>query len=124
VAKYIETRQQSTYEDLEKDSREEEGKRQAGDQAQFAMEVISPEKGAREAAEEGSAEGNSQGREDEKDNTKKAAGEPSAQGKATSTQDGSRSSLKDAYLGVWRFVRGANYINKDYLIENEELPSP
>ncbi|XP_031466889.1 solute carrier family 35 member D3 [Phasianus colchicus] len=124
VAKYIETRQQSTYEDLEKEGREEEGKRQAGDQALFAMEAISPEKGDREAAVEGSAEGDSQGGEDEKDSTKKAAGEPSAQGKATSTQDGSRSSLKDAYLGVWRLVRGANYIKKDYLIENEELPSP
>uniref|UniRef100_A0A8C2TB82 Solute carrier family 35 member D3 n=1 Tax=Coturnix japonica TaxID=93934 RepID=A0A8C2TB82_COTJA len=106
------------------DVEEEEGKRQAGDQALFAMEVISPEKGAREAAVEGSAEGDGQGGEDEKDSAKKTAGEPSAQGKATSTQDGSRNSLKDAYLGVWRLVRGANYIKKDYLIENEELPSP
>ncbi|XP_065592776.1 solute carrier family 35 member D3 [Cyrtonyx montezumae] len=124
VAKYIETRQQSTYEDLEKEGREEEGKRQAGDQALFAMETISPEKGAGEAAVEGSAEGDSQGGENKKDSAKSAAGEPSAQGKAIGTQEGSRSLLKDAYLGVWRLVRGANYMKKDYLIENEEVPSP
>jgi len=122
VAKYIETRRQSNYEDLEKEAGEEEGKRQAGDQALFAMEAVSPEKGTEEAAVEGSATGDSQSGEEEKDGTEKPAKGPAVQGKATGTQEVTRSSLKDAYLGVWRLVRGANYIKKDYLIENEEIP--
>ncbi|XP_054255183.1 solute carrier family 35 member D3 [Indicator indicator] len=124
VAKYIETRRQSNYEDLEEEAREEEGKRQAGDQALFAMEAISQEKGAEEAAVEGPATGNSQIREEEKDSTEKPDKGLAVQREATSTQDVNRSFLKDAYLGVWRLVRGANYIKKDYLIENEELPNP
>ncbi|CAM9894134.1 unnamed protein product [Bubo scandiacus] len=124
VAKYIETRRQSNYEDLEKEAREEEGKRQAGDQALFAMESISQEKGAEEVAVEGSATGDSQSGEEEKVGTEKPAKGPTVQGKAAGTQEVNRSSLKDAYLGVWRLVRGANYIKKDYLIENEELPNP
>ncbi|XP_068003447.1 solute carrier family 35 member D3 [Melanerpes formicivorus] len=124
VAKYIETRRQSNYEDLEEEAREEEGKRQAGDQALFAVEAISQEKGAEEAAVEGPATGSSQIREEEKDSTEKPVKRLAVQGEATSTQDVNRSSLKDAYLGVWRLVRGANYIKKDYLIENEELPNP
>ncbi|XP_074676815.1 solute carrier family 35 member D3 [Strix aluco] len=124
VAKYIETRRQSNYEDLEKEAREEEGKRQAGDQALFAMESISQEKGAEEVAVEGSATGDSQSGEEEKVGTEKPAKGPTVQGKATGTQEVNRSSLKDAYLGVWRLVRGASYIKKDYLIENEELPNP
>ncbi|NXY88225.1 S35D3 protein, partial [Alcedo cyanopectus] len=124
VAKYIETRRQSSYEDLEEEVREEEGKRQAGDQALFAMEAISQEKGAEEAAVEGSPTQDSQSREEEKAGTEKPATGLVVQGTATSAQELNRSSLKDAYLGVWRLVRGANYIKKDYLIENEELPNP
>lgn len=124
VAKYIETRQQSNYEDLEKDTREEEGKRQAGDQALFAMETVSHEKGPEEVAVEGSTMEDSRSREEEKDGTEKPAKESATRGKGTSTQEVNRSSLKDAYLGVWRLVRGANYIKKDYLIENEEVPNP
>ncbi|XP_062495651.1 solute carrier family 35 member D3 [Pezoporus occidentalis] len=123
VAKYIETRRQSNYEDLEKETREEEGKSQAGDQALFAMEAISHEKGAEEAAVEGSATGGSQSGEEE-DSTEKPAKGPVIEENTTGTQEVNRSSLKDAYLGVWRLVRGANYIKKDYLIENEELPNP
>ncbi|KAM9019353.1 solute carrier family 35 member D3 [Ara ararauna] len=123
VAKYIETRRQSNYEDLEKETREEEGKSQAGDQALFAMEAISHEKGAEEAVVEGSATGGSQSGE-EKDSTEKPTKGPVIEENATGTQEVNRSSLKDAYLGVWRLVRGANYIKKDYLIENEELPNP
>ncbi|NWQ67193.1 S35D3 protein, partial [Neopipo cinnamomea] len=124
VAKYIETRRQSNYEDLEKEAREEEGKRQAGDQALFAMEAVSQGKGAEEAPVEGSATGDSQSGEEEKDITENSAKAPVVQGKFTVTQEVNRSSLKEAYLGVWRLVRGANYIKKDYLIENEELPNP
>ncbi|XP_053920113.1 solute carrier family 35 member D3 [Cuculus canorus] len=124
VAKYFETRRQSNYEDLEKEAREEEGKRQAGDQALFAMEAISQEKGAEETAVEGSGTEDSQSSKEEKDSTKKPAKGPAVQGKTTGTQEENRSSLKDAYLGVWRLVRGASYMKKDYLIENEELPNP
>ncbi|XP_068040922.1 solute carrier family 35 member D3 [Anomalospiza imberbis] len=124
VAKYVETRRQSNYEDLEKEAREEEVKRQAGDQALFAMETISQVKGAEEAAVEGSSTGQRQSGEEEKDVTEKPAKALVVQGKSTITQEVNRSSLKEAYLGVWRLVRGANYIKKDYLIENEELPNP
>ncbi|XP_025945022.1 solute carrier family 35 member D3 [Apteryx rowi] len=125
VAKYVETRRKSNYEDLEKEAREEEEKGQAGEQALFAMEVISREKGAEEAAAPGSVSGDSQSGEEEKDGTVKPAEVPAtARGGAASAEEVNRSSLKDAYLGVWRLVRGANYIKKDYLIENEELPSP
>uniref|UniRef100_A0A8B9P6T0 molybdopterin molybdotransferase n=1 Tax=Apteryx owenii TaxID=8824 RepID=A0A8B9P6T0_APTOW len=125
VAKYVETRRKSNYEDLEKEAREEEEKGQAGEQALFAMEVISREKGAEEAAAPGSVSGDSQSGEKEKDGTVKPAEVPAtARGGAASAEEVNRSSLKDAYLGVWRLVRGANYIKKDYLIENEELPSP
>ncbi|XP_030304226.1 solute carrier family 35 member D3 [Calypte anna] len=124
VAKYIETRRQSNYEDLEKEAREEEAKRQAGDQALFQMEAISPEKGTEEAAVEGSAIGDSQSGEEEMDSAEKPAKGPAVECEATGTQEVNRSLLKDAYLGVWRLMRGANYIKKDYLIENEELPNP
>ncbi|KAM6280126.1 solute carrier family 35 member D3 [Porphyrio hochstetteri] len=124
VAKYVETRRQSNYEDLEKEAREEEGGKQAGDQGLFAMEAISQEKGAEEAAVEGSAMEDSQSREEEKDGTGKPDKGPAVQGRATGTQEVNKSSLKDTYLGVWRLVRGANYVKKDYLIENEELPNP
>ncbi|KFV88489.1 Solute carrier family 35 member D3, partial [Struthio camelus australis] len=125
VAKYVETRRKSDYEDLEKEAREEEEKRQAGDQALFAMEAISREKGAEEAAAEGPASRDSQSGEEEKDGTVKPAEVlKTARRGAASAEEVNRSSLKDAYLGVWRLVRGANYIKKDYLIENEELPSP
>ncbi|KAM9196194.1 solute carrier family 35 member D3 [Mergus octosetaceus] len=124
VAKYVETRRQSTYEDLEKEARAEEGVRQDGDQALFAMEAISQEKGAGEAAVEGSARGDSQSAGEEKGGAEEPTEAPAAQGKAAGAPEGNRSSLKDAYLGVWRLVRGANYIKKDYLIENEELQSP
>ncbi|NWT50948.1 S35D3 protein, partial [Erythrocercus mccallii] len=124
VAKYVETKRQSNYEDLEKEAREEEGKRQAGDQALFAMETISQGKGAEETMVEGSSTGQRQSGEEEKDITEKSAKALVVQGKSTITQEVNRSSLKEAYLGVWRLVRGANYIKKDYLIENEELPNP
>uniref|UniRef100_A0A8D2MVN5 Solute carrier family 35 member D3 n=1 Tax=Zonotrichia albicollis TaxID=44394 RepID=A0A8D2MVN5_ZONAL len=101
VAKYVETRRQSNYEDLEKEAREEEGKRQAGDQALFAMETISQGKGAEEAAVEGSCTGQRQSGEEEKDVTEKSATALVAQGKSTVTQEVNRSSLKEAYLGVW-----------------------
>ncbi|KFU89163.1 Solute carrier family 35 member D3, partial [Chaetura pelagica] len=126
VVKYIETRQQSKYEDLEKESSEGEVKTQAGDQELFQMEAISQEKRTEEAAVEGSAVEDSQSGGEEKAlrSTEKPAKRAVLQGRATGTQEVNRSSLKDAYLGVWRLLRGANYIKKDYLIENEELPSP
>nr|XP_009687229.1 PREDICTED: solute carrier family 35 member D3 [Struthio camelus australis] len=104
VAKYVETRRKSDYEDLEKEAREEEEKRQAGDQALFAMEAISREKGAEEAAAEGPASRDSQSGEEEKDGTVKPAEVlKTARRGAASAEEVNRSSLKDAYLGVWRF---------------------
>ncbi|XP_019404180.1 PREDICTED: solute carrier family 35 member D3, partial [Crocodylus porosus] len=124
VVKYIETRKQSNYEDLEKEAREEEEKGHIGGQPPFAMEEISQEKGTEETAVEEQAERDSESIEEQQDNTVEPAKVPTVQGEVNSTEGVNKSSLKDAYLGVWRLVRGGNYIKKDYLIENEELPSP
>ncbi|KGL83258.1 Solute carrier family 35 member D3, partial [Tinamus guttatus] len=125
VAKYVETRQKSSYEDLEKEAKEEEEKSQAGEQVMFAMEAISRAEGAEEAAVEALASGDSQSREEEERSPGKRTEAPAAaRGGDAGAEGASRSSLKDAYLGVWRLVRGAKYVKKDYLIENEELPSP
>ncbi|CAM4534445.1 solute carrier family 35 member D3 [Lepidochelys kempii] len=123
VVKYIETRRQSNYEDLEKEAREEEEKGHAGGQPPFVMEETSKEKGTEETAVKESATGNSQCIEEQKDSTVETAEVPVVH-KEARTEEVNKSSLKEAYLGVWRLVRGTNYIKKDYLIENEELPNP
>uniref|UniRef100_A0A8C8SRX7 Solute carrier family 35 member D3 n=1 Tax=Pelusios castaneus TaxID=367368 RepID=A0A8C8SRX7_9SAUR len=117
VAKYIETRRQSNYEDLEKEAREDE-KGHAEGQPPFVMEELSEKKGPEETAEEESATGNSQCA---KDKTVETSQLPTVHEEA-STEEVNKSSLKDAYLGVWRLIRGTHYMKKDYLIENEQLP--
>ncbi|CAI5770171.1 Uncharacterized protein PODLI_1B029387 [Podarcis lilfordi] len=123
VAKYMETRKQSHYEDLEKEMREEEKKECDGEQPPLVMEEISKDTEHGETPMEESANGSDQQSTEEKDSIV-------GQGNAPIVTDGgnseavTNSSLKDAYLGVWRLVRGANYMKKDYLVENEELPSP
>nr|XP_028579364.1 solute carrier family 35 member D3 [Podarcis muralis]XP_028579366.1 solute carrier family 35 member D3 [Podarcis muralis] len=123
VAKYMETRKQSHYEDLEKEMREEEKKECDGEQPPFVMEEISKDTEHGETPMGESANGSDQQSTEEKDSIV-------GQGNAPTVTDGgnsegvTNSSLKDAYLGVWRLVRGANYMKKDYLVENEELPSP
>ncbi|XP_069463755.1 solute carrier family 35 member D3 [Ambystoma mexicanum] len=126
VAKYIETKRQINYEDLEKEAKREEDEAHAvGQQPTFAMEEV-----PKEQAEDGTAEcekptdGDTQvGRVEEKDSRSSSA--LSSNGPVASSTDGpSKSSFKDAYLGVWRSVRGLKFMKKEYLIENEELPSP
>ncbi|NWY00261.1 S35D3 protein, partial [Nothoprocta ornata] len=130
VAKYVETRRKSSYEDLEKEAGEEQEKGQAGEQALFAMEPISRVEGAEEAAAAAAASGDSERREEEQEQEQeqspmKCAEAPAAaHGGAAGAAGASGSRLKDAYLGVWRLLRGAKYVKKDYLIENEEVPSP
>ncbi|XP_074844843.1 solute carrier family 35 member D3 [Carettochelys insculpta] len=122
VAKYIETRKQSSYEDLEKEVSEEAEKGYAGGQLPFVKEEMSKEKGTKEATIKEAANGDSQYIEEQKDRSVEAAKVP-----ITHKEDRAeevRRSLKEAYLGVWRLVRGTIYIKKDYLIENEELASP
>lgn len=124
VAKFWETRKQSNYEDLETQAREEEAQ-QSGGQLPFVMEELSAEDG----------DGGSEGGKAAGGSTRKSG--PEARGSPRGGQLGARSSqnmdgpeevskrsLKDAYLEVWRLVRGTKYMKKDYLIENEELPSP
>ncbi|KAB0407287.1 hypothetical protein E2I00_000142, partial [Balaenoptera physalus] len=93
VAKFLETRKQSNYEDLETQPGGEEAQ-PSGDQLPFGLEELPAEGG----------NGGSQ--------------------ISDSPEEVSKRSLKDTYLEVWRLVRGAKYMKKDYLIENEELPSP
>lgn len=124
VAKFWETRKQSNYEDLETQAQEEEAQ-QSGGQLPFVMEELSAEDG----------DGGSEGGKAAGGSTRKSG--PEARGSPRGGQLGARSSqnmdgpeevskrsLKDAYLEVWRLVRGTKYMKKDYLIENEELPSP
>lgn len=124
VAKYIETRKQSKYEDLEKETREDEKKEFEGGQPPFVMEEMSNEIEPGDTTVEELANGSNHQSIEEKDSI---MGETSAsiipEGNFNS-EGVTKSSLKDAYLGVWRLVRGANYMKKDYLVENEELPSP
>lgn len=124
VAKFLETRKQSNYEDLETQPGGEQAQ-PSGDQLPFVMEELPPE-GGNGGSGGGKAAGGSTQR-----GGQEARGSPrgvsllarSSQISASPEEVG-RSSLKDAYLEVWRLVRGAKYIKKDYLIENEELPSP
>lgn len=123
VVKYIETRKQSNYEDLEKEIREEEEKECEGSQPPFLMEEMSKETEPGATTTEELQNESGQQTMEEKDST---VGESNA---SAAPEDGSseglsKSSLKDAYLGIWRLVRGAKYMKKDYLVENEELPSP
>ncbi|KAM8810238.1 solute carrier family 35 member D3 [Eudromia elegans] len=128
VAKYVETRRKSSYEDLEKEAGDEEQKGRAGEQALFAMEVISKAEGAEEAAAEASASGDGRSHKEEEEEEqspgKRAEAPAAARAGGAGAGGASGSSLKDAYLGVWRLVRGARYVKKDYLLENEEVPSP
>ncbi|NXA38726.1 S35D3 protein, partial [Eudromia elegans] len=128
VAKYVETRRKSSYEDLKKEAGDEEQKGRAGEQALFAMEVISKAEGAEEAAAEASASGDGQSHKEEEEEEqspgKRAEAPAAARAGGAGAGGASGSSLKDAYLGVWRLVRGARYVKKDYLLENEEVPSP
>ncbi|XP_038596792.1 solute carrier family 35 member D3 [Tachyglossus aculeatus] len=119
VAKFIETRKQSNYEDLEKEDREDERKEPGDYQPPFALEGLSLEKGPREAAG-GEVAGwdGQQGAEEQRDSLASSSQE------AVDPEGVNRSSLKDTYLGIWRLIRGAKYLKKDYLIENEESPSP
>lgn len=123
VAKYVETRKQSKYEDLEKEAREQEKGECDGTQPPFVMEEISEETEPGNTTVEESANETSQPSTKEKNGIMGATNIPTIP-ESTNSEGLAKSSLKDAYLGVWRLVRGANYMKKDYLIENEELPSP
>nr|XP_025033890.1 solute carrier family 35 member D3 [Pelodiscus sinensis] len=122
VAKYIETRRQSNYEDLEKEAEEEEEKGHSGGQPPFVMEEMFKEKETEKIAVKESATEDGQCLEEQKGSSVETAKVPIVH-KEASTEE-VKSSLKEAYLGVWRLVKGTNYIKKDYLIEKEELASP
>ncbi|XP_004587322.1 solute carrier family 35 member D3 [Ochotona princeps] len=125
VAKFLETRKQSHYEDLEAQPEGEEVQ-PSGDQLPFVMEEL-PGEGGNGGAVGGEAAGDclQQGGQG-------ASGSPrgvplvarSSRQTSGLSEEGSKRSLKDAYLEVWRLVRGTRYMKKDYLIENEELASP
>ncbi|XP_006776261.1 PREDICTED: solute carrier family 35 member D3 [Myotis davidii] len=123
VAKFLETRKQSNYEDLETQP-QGEAAQPGGDQLPFVIEELPEEvaggaEGGKVAG--GSAQQRGQGVRGSPRGVPLAA---SAWQMADSAEDASRRSLKDAYLVVWRLVRGTKYVKKDYLIENEESPSP
>lgn len=118
VAKFVETRRQSNYEDLESQAVGEEPA-PSGDQLPFAMEEL-PAEGGSSGSEGAEGVGGSlqQGGQE-------ARGSLRGVSRIEEHSDeGGRRSFKDAYLAVWRLVRGTKYMKKDYLIENEELPSP
>lgn len=125
VAKFLETRKQSHYEDLETQQPQGEEAQPGGDQLPFVMEELLEEEvaGGAEGGKVagGSAQHRGQGVRGSPGGVPLAAGTWQI---ADSPEEASRRSLKDAYLVVWRLVRGTKYMKKDYLIENEELPSP
>ncbi|XP_051849488.1 solute carrier family 35 member D3 [Antechinus flavipes] len=121
VAKFIETRKQSSYEDLEKDHREVLQETN-GAQPPFVMEPLPLEKGNGDMEGEETASGISQPCIEK---PKHGAGETALVSSNSQEREGvTKNSLKDAYLGVWRLVRGTKYMKRDYLLENEELSSP
>ncbi|XP_020842812.1 solute carrier family 35 member D3 [Phascolarctos cinereus] len=121
VAKFIETRKQSSYEDLEKDYREDVQETN-GAQPPFVMEALPLEKGNGEMEGEETASGISQPCTEK---PKHGLLETALVSSSSQEAEGvNKNSLKDAYLGVWRLVRGTKYVKKDYLLENEELSSP
>ncbi|XP_053565128.1 solute carrier family 35 member D3 [Bombina bombina] len=124
VAKYIETRRQINYEDLEKESIKDDKVEQDEDHQPFAMEEILQDKNVEGQAQEQSTDNHLQ--ENSEDNTGSSLKKVlQSSGPPNSCPNGeSKSLLKDGYLGVWRMVRGVRFLKKDYLIENEELPSP
>ncbi|TEA29582.1 solute carrier family 35 member D3 [Lagenorhynchus albirostris] len=124
VAKFLETRKQSNYEDLETQPGGEEAQ-PSGDQLPFGLEEL-PAEGGSGGSEGGTAAGGStqQGGQEARGGPR---GVPLVAGSSQishSPAEVSKRSLKDTYLEVWRLVRGTKYMKKDYLIENEELPSP
>ncbi|XP_040282988.1 solute carrier family 35 member D3 [Bufo bufo] len=122
VAKYFEMRRQINYEDLEKEAIKDEKEPQAGQPPPFVMEEILQDNSSEGNAQEKSVTETENPTEEKKGSTLAAVLKSHGPAK-TSDEDGS-SPLKDAYLGVWRMVRGTRFLKKDYLIENEELPSP
>lgn len=124
VAKFLETRKQSNYEDLQTLPGGEEAQ-PSGDQLPFVMEEMQAE-GGKGGSEGGKAAGGST-----QHRGQEARGSPRrvplvarSWPISDSREEASKRSLKDAYLEVWRLVRGTKYMKKEYLIENEELPSP
>ncbi|XP_077342909.1 solute carrier family 35 member D3 [Lithobates pipiens] len=122
VAKYFETRRQINYEDLEKDTMKDEKEEQDGQHSPFAMEEIIQEKSTEGQPQEKQPVETENNQVEEKNST--LASVLQSHGPTGPPDGDSRSSLRDAYLGVWRMVRGTRFLKKDYLIENEELPSP
>ncbi|KAM4694647.1 solute carrier family 35 member D3 [Discoglossus pictus] len=123
VAKYIETRRQINYENLEKEANKEKLE-QGGDPPPFAMEEISQDINVEGQTQDETTEDSVEMSEEKQSgSTLKAVLQ--SHGPVDSCSNGdNKSSLRDAYLGVWRMVRGVRFLKKDYLIENEELQSP
>ncbi|XP_035317632.1 solute carrier family 35 member D3 isoform X1 [Cricetulus griseus] len=124
VAKFVETRRQSNYENLESQAAGEEPQ-PSGDQLPFAMEEL-PSEGGNSWQEGAQGAGGSvqQGGQEARGSPRGVSLVSGSSRIEEHSDDVGRRSLKDAYLDVWRLVRGTKYMKKDYLVENEELPSP
>ncbi|XP_075056775.1 solute carrier family 35 member D3 [Mixophyes fleayi] len=123
VAKFFETRRQINYEDLEKEAIRDEKETQCEQPPPFVMEEILQENNIEGQPEEKPATENA-GNSEERESGSTVASVLKSHSPTKTSEEDNRSSLKDAYLGVWRMVRGTRFLKKDYLIENEELPSP
>lgn len=122
VAKFLETRKQSNYENLETTQPSGGDAPPSGAQLPFVMEELPAE-----AGHDGSEGGKAAGTWDPQSRPgapRSPSGIPRVVRSAQVSDGTSKRSLKDAYLDVWRLVRGTKYMKKDYLIENEELASP
>lgn len=124
VAKFLETRRQSNYEDLESQAEGEEPQPN-GDQLPFVMEELPAEAGSSEPeSAEGAGGSVQQGGQELRGSPRGVSLVARSSRTEGHSDEAGKRSLKDTYLEVWRLVRGTKYIKKDYLIENEALPSP
>lgn len=124
VAKFLETRRQSNYEDLESQAEGEEPQ-PSGDQLPFIMEELPAESGNNEPeSAEGASDSLQQGGQESRGSPRGISLVARSSRAEGHSDEGGRRSLKDTYLEVWRLVRGTKYMKKDYLMENEALPSP
>ncbi|XP_073527417.1 solute carrier family 35 member D3 [Phyllobates terribilis] len=121
VAKFFDTRRQINYEDLEKEAMKDEKEAQDG-QPPFVMEEILQDNGSEGQEPVKPMVETENPTEEKKESTLAAVLQ--SHGPTKTFEEENKSLLKDAYLGVWRMVRGTRFLKKDYLIENEELPSP
>ncbi|XP_006014023.1 solute carrier family 35 member D3 [Latimeria chalumnae] len=122
VVKYFETKKQERYENLENEQDTNAGE----PTGETFTTNESGAGGAPEIVANGTV-GELQKVEDQAE-TKQMNGRVEAleikEEEGPTMEENKRTSVTDAYVGVWRLIKSVRFRKKDYLIENEELQSP